>query len=325
MGRHLPGVLFITTLVVIQAGHLAADEVLRQRFLKEAPQGWNALRRTIQNLRGGYEEKLQIQTPPGYKIKPMTRQTRYDVCLRAEAACAKVEFTKNGKVAIRCINPDYEFGVTAPPEKNVFSLDNYEGQGLEEPEPKLPKWATGYFEDSYSLGQFTLPEMLEREDCKLISVEPVDYESASMVRVDFDWFPEGAGTGRRYWATLDPENNWAVRSNWREGDGKYVSKNTTKIEYTRRADGAVFPKRLENFGEMFDSPGYGSRKIVTFDPPHKLGLCDMPPSAFTLTAYGLPEIPEESRGRLYTWLVLGSLTVLIGSALLASWIRRRQA
>jgi prepilin-type N-terminal cleavage/methylation domain-containing protein/prepilin-type processing-associated H-X9-DG protein len=153
---------------------------------------------------------------------------------------------------------------------------------------------------------------------EIVSAEPVGQpDGSSWLKVDCRRGPRGQQTS--FWAILDPDNGWIIRS---------------CCSYPRSEPGAEVRWEME-YGPPHD--GIPLLRVVTYHEPggvvHRYEFTEWefvgtPISEFSMTHYGLPDLvaAHRPRNRMAYWLTgLAALAAVLGFALRRLAARRRDS
>lgn len=329
---HICFSMLATVIGILTVGQAGADGGLRERFLQDAPRGWQALRSNAENVEGSYVETRTTKAPPNTKsINREAVVRRFDYKFRRDAGLALVELARVSDPGLKGVvgaNPAYSFTLTRNAEHAPFAVINYrktkDGEDAVIPEPGRVPNHIYYLEVPYRISQFTMQEILDTPEFQLSAIAPVARATNMMVRVEFRWETDNPeyrskdGSAARYWAIMNPDDYWSVQQSGADISWGTI---TQTIEYQRLPNGMPFPKRLIRFDA--DSSGtYGNHCEVVYDLPTI--PCDEPREAFTLTAYGISEnIGADATVSRRFWLTVLGLGGILIAAVLAYLARRR--
>lgn len=227
--------------------------------------------------------------------------------------------SQDGRKSIRAYNSKYSFFMGRSKARKQDELFQYDRMGafqtpvVDELDVVVQRFLGAAQTMMY---YYSLADVLESRGpakATLRSVEASAVEGRSLVKVLFDRI-EG---GKAYpcWAMLDPANHWAVVEavvQWPWGE------DVQTVEYNAAIKEVPFPKRVV-YVKKVPGKGITEREEWVFNDPTP---CTASEEAFTLTAYGLPEVSQQHWGLRGLFLALSGLGF---AALLAAYLRRRRA
>ena len=316
---------------------LAADEDLRERFLRDAPAGWAKMSDLLLHSRSKIQLKVYVRSSD-------EEQLSYTV----DTTCAF-----NGTL-LRRVESIMTLAATGRQSSyaNARNLENaFEVQrGLGEPDryslnanysdPALTMWdphelvEDGTWQvDPLIFGPFSIYQCALSEICKSPSFQILDVHSVEDgVFVSFQDKHPLDGTYRECAVTLDPENSWAVLRyhlecpSPKKQDLRLAFDGSIVYEDVPFEDTQLFlPKKaIENQGVAEELlKGGGERFEYTMV---SFVQADVPESEFALSAFGLSKTGEslkhQAKTKAVSWLLYINVGVLL--AALGFWLMRRQ-
>jgi|GEM_PF-6968424 len=301
--------------LALATGHAEGDDQLKQRFLSEAPAKWADLERLSEHVEGVYTEKVS-STVPG---KP-PEFVRSKFTVNGKNVKAEIELgEKATNVRVESSNPKYFFKLARPQFSPEYAIEFLE-RADSSPDPEFRKDAnhavrehvSRIFCSWYLLGR-PISDWVKDPAFKIENVESVENEGHDLVRVVFEYSPKDKPEVQRLLSgsalVFDPGGYWSIREIKVKRNWGTVA---TKLSYGDTADGFPYVKASD---EVLDDGKNQLSTTLTFE---KFERKEVPESAFTLTAYNLPE-PDFNggyRSTTFYWylafaVILGFVTTLL--------------
>jgi hypothetical protein len=305
-------------------GYCPAAETLKDRFLREAPEGWRVLRTAAEQV-VGEGRFLNIARESGkalveseYKFK---RNGDWLVWEEANVKKEPVRSVVNG------INGSYAFELRRPKDNVPFVLTRV---GSDDQTMQLTREISKtlgflpYLQCPWSIaGEFQLDEIVNHPTFRLNSLEEVSDSGRQLVRIQFQAAIDMAQYKRPPlklrggWILFDPTISWAMR------ECEVVlepNRLHLLVEYAPPADQA---RLLKVTATQYEKQKADCDVVFDFK---SLEHREVPESEFRLSAYGLVE-PDSinNRQKKTGWWLWGALA---GGALLVlgvafGWLRQR--
>lgn len=328
VGRYaLATVLALLLLTVGDNPFFAADNDLKEQFLKEAPVAWNEYASFLKTIQGKTISKATFtkdQRVTGGFLEILQNKD-------CKLIVAQDDHEKSTKGYLIGCNPDYCFKLTRlnPTDKWLFSsahpsqnLQNEKSPLWEEPE----LFITLQTKALLTLERVDLRDLVKKKEFQIKSIKPVVYEGDPCVELTFNsrheypakegsepYYPEQSGT-----LVLDPQKSWLLR------------KANLICDYIN-VQGMAFDKEIKirpGPEPRFPIPVESNSKTKSvhsnrlFDYTSEKSL--PPDSRFRLPAYGFPEMGEtQSPTRWYLWFTLAGLCFLLGGWLYSRWNKKK--
>ncbi len=287
---------------------VAVADGWKDRLLSEAPPKWAALERFYSKMEVSFREIVTVppEDPfriPGSFLGTTTCDTRqsgelYVAVIRSSGQRGeeKVEST-----VVRGVNSRYGFqlGKTAPDAKQ-FILVKME-PASDEMRGKLWGDAGRHFLYAFTVLGVRLSDLIKYPGFTIKEVRGVQYNGKEMVQLTYDrqYPPEAKVSGPEQGTViLDPEQYWCVQEFRYDNP---LRKGVETVEYAGAIDGFHIIQRCTH---KTTNKQYGSL-IFTMEYD-KVTPRDIPESEFTLSAFGLPDIPlpsEQKPPTLWRWLI----------------------
>jgi hypothetical protein len=306
--------MLILVLCVRCASAAIASDELKRRFLKDAPHGWHELEDFFRHSQGVVRDVL---TPlAGFPNDGVDYGHTATHRFKRAGDCVLHEVAMNGGVTtVDALNDRYGFSLHQEKNDAPWVLEkiaspndlrrrlDLTSQILNVPinvgHQTLP-WTTSqrgfHLKDVVSLGDDGIVEM--------------QFTSDDALRDD-NRILGGA-------VVLDPAHHWCVRNYTVRIQQDVQGTLIGRVEYEGEVDGILLPKTAtQNF--TYDS---GVRKVRTFTF-EELRVARIPPTDFTLTAFGIAE--PASNEPSYTLLIVNVAAVLVLAAgvVLRRWAQER--
>lgn len=292
------------------------DNGLADRLRTEGTSGWARLEAATENIECVYKEERVV---PSQKSGIATCELKYKdghfIIRRTKA---------DDNVSVYGRNDRYGFEIARSRETNpwvIASIDRTPGGAS-----ALGDESYGsYLREPWSVFNVPMRAIVEDPTFTIKRIGSVERNGQSLVEMEFAIQSSNQGVADLSiliggTVAFNPKQSWAIqeyqvrflRRETQQDTGKSV---VSKIRYMN-ADSEVPTLRTVDYSLVGSGKPYASWKIEFL----KCGICDAPPSDFTLTAYGLPEPGAISVRHNYgLWLT----SVALACAILAFVIRRR--
>jgi hypothetical protein len=308
--------LALAVCLVNATGRCKSDDTLRQRFLREAPRGWQELQRLYERIVGTGTVDA-VTRVDGKTVAHLV----WDFKVKQNGPWIFFERTdaKNGTGLAGASNSSYVFSVSKLPDKS-WTLQGVEKESTDVYWEARRGGGFGFFQSPWiMIGRFPLNELTSDPSFKIRALTEEIRDGQSLVMLEFDaavknaqpgWAPSELRSGR---LVLDPSIFWAMREfsvTLEPGPRKF----RWLIEYDAPAKKI---KRVEGVDE-----GLRDTTKATFEVK-QLEFRAAPETDFTMSVYGFvePKTPEKpTRWWLWGALTGGGLLVL---AAVFDWLRRR--
>jgi hypothetical protein len=312
------------------------DTNLRERFREEAPGAWSEYRSFLGRLQGSH--RLQVVSHKDNEVI-----NDYYMDYKQADGCFSWNYReqpKSGEAAgpedVAVINPSYAFEVTRSTTDSQWALAELSLRRGERLPPKIGvmiEIAKRRLDVALSVCQVPLPDIVKSPTFTLRGVSLVERGDEELVRVEYEYQQprmangkiDGNRPGGGGWVLLDPQRHWIVRefdvaAVWRDGkDGPASKGRVTGIYQTVDApQGFPIVKRYaeHRMASETGEPPF----IADIEEVQDYGLhydANVPPSEFTVSAFGLPEPSSDARPRTPFWLgILGVACIVIAVLLL---------
>lgn len=354
IGASISGFLLLWSTL---AGAREDETVLRSRVLKEFPAALKALEDHFSRAIGSvnYSREEKIAWPHGAKRvgrftfatrKPYRARVTKRPTTRAKSSGPGPEgkgvpevAAASGPEIVYCYNKDYSFSLLkrkdSDPQYVISSFDqNLDGEPSHQVRGQVYAYLYDYLDAPFSCPPLWRPSSSitpsDRLPIQHISEVRKDGENCLKLEIRLKegtvWKTAKGGLSPEYsgWMLVAPEKKWVVREyEFDVGSHRYRG----QVEYGDIQDGFPVPRRFV-LELKEQSTGLKSVYEYTFDD---LRFIDPPDDAFTLAAFGLPELgqpgPPRSRyaNRSAFWLLgaaVASLLVAIGLKYYAGTRRR---
>lgn len=314
------------------------EAALKARFLEEAPRGWERLKELTTHLEGRGE--LFEADPKKGDGRQWRRTSRWK--FKINGALFRVEeerLDEQENFAIEkagVANSKYFFFLARDKSAAPWVLTSHVEQGGNgrAVDPVLIASKGGvltYLPAAWSITDVPLAELIRDPNFTLQRVSELEYQGRPCVAVDFAYRPKMNLTskdpkdrsilmilkGSRI--ILDPARSWSVQKV--ELDAIRGIAGSLIVDYEQERNGLPIIRRLTSEA---GNPNSGINVKAEF---HDLEFKDTPESAFTLSAYGLPEpqgvVWDHDRSRYDLWLVAAGLLTLLTAAGLRLLVRRK--
>ena len=298
---------------------------LRSRFEKEAPTSWARLESELDGVQGTFT----VHSMTLVSGHPVKRARVFHFAI--QGSLKKFEdhlVNDSGTTSVACANDGYAFELGKNKADRQLRVTKYDNTPSQQAVQGLLEHYRRHVQAALSFGDVSLPAAWTAGPSRyrLTDVSRVRYQERDMVRVDFEGPPYHARPGDvpvRYkrWAILDPAQGWIAYEIHRLRDfGESVQINEFAFQ-----NGLPYPRRI--LEQDFDKAGaiFG-RNEFTFKALRPFADSK---AAFTLTAYGLPEVRDRSRpfgiGSPALWLLLNGAFLLAAGVGIYLWKRRNSA
>jgi hypothetical protein len=322
----------------------AQGDQLRERFLSEAPSGWqriedwNSAMECEGTLRTVARE-IKIPVPPNARIPPLPQEQMTLRCRQRKDSILVQATYPDQKAKVFAINPRYSFMLeenNAPagqPRWRVTGITNTAapsvspvlgGEGFDASvRGRIAEKFGLYLFPATSYASFGLwRHMVNQEGFSITKIEPLQSGGTEQLKV-YCVLRFKDHLGKEYiddvTLVFDPTNNWALTESYTQGRGRGTSIHR-KVSYRSEVNAGFRPP--ERVVEVDTGPGGSLTEEFTFT---KYERANVPDEAFTLTAFGLPEVPEAAAPPSRLLPIAALLTAAIVCALLAVLLRRRQS
>jgi hypothetical protein len=341
--------LAVALLRSVSAVAADGDQVLRGRFLAEAPSGWQRLSDALLHCRGRLTVSVRLVTPEG--VKPVA-EAGYD---------EEVSFALNGsglrlteaidsdnrsRVTVGCRNSKYTFwaegeilgGPTGDRANRKFW---HWPDRNPEPTPSSNSWTHDLqaadhvwriqplIYAPFAIQDNPLADIVDSKSFELQSVIAAGADQ-ELVEVRFQYQPAREENPWKVAMTLDPGNFWGVRkyhleTEYTKGKSGVLELSLVYGKEAHAETGVRLPvaaTALMNAKKQFESGTYERKDLVL----KEFELADVPESEFTLAAFGLTEraggaIPAIRGSRMPLILFnVGAALLLVGI-----WYLRRRS
>lgn len=293
-----------------------ADEPLKQRFLAEAPARWAELDRASKHVEGTYTKSI-VHSPES-KPPSFARCTFAinDANVKVASEFAEKPGEKAKMVRVESNNQKYIFQINRPPISPDYAISFLE-PGDSRGDPVHLEKIAGIIEEHkdnifcpwYLLGR-PLSAWLNDPGLKITSVDLAEVEGQKVARVKFDYASAKDLKDKlsNSHVDLDIEGHWTIRG--------YLARRPwgtmeAKLTYGNPVDGIPAVKSKEEILEG------GGAKVIRTLKMENFFQKEVPASAFTLSAYNLPE-PNFNAGynSFFYWylsaaVILGVITILL--------------
>jgi hypothetical protein len=313
----------------LSLGYCPAAETLKERFLREAPEGWRALRTAAEKVAGEGRFLNVVKETGEAVIELQFKFKRNGDWLLWEQANLKSpkRSTAPKSSVVTGINSSYAFELRLPADNGPCALTRV---GSDDQTMQLTRELArtvsfiSYLQCPWSIGgEFQLDETINHPTFQMTSIEEVSSAGRQLVRLQFQAAVDVAQHKRpplklrSGWILLDPTISWAMR----ECD-IVLEPNRLHllVEYATAADQnrllKVTATRYENHKADHD---------VVFDFK-SLERREVPESEFSLSAYGLlePELVNNKQKPTPWWLwgaLAGGALLVLGAVF--GWLRQR--
>jgi hypothetical protein len=328
--------LFIL-LALAASNSVRAEDLDRERLLTQAAPGWESYRSFVKRLQGRVSGTIDA------KLLNRTIHERIDVRWSNTGASyigywpeASSSGKKMAKSWANVANSRYGFRLQRDDPDGAWSLTSLvPAAQVKHMSPFPPAWAVMHqcFEEAiHFVSELDrLPDFCAAPGFRLHKLSEVAEDGETLLRVDFssaggfvkvvtiDGLHRNGHQGvRGGHFFLDPQACYTIRAFELQCDEPQLPRYTLsgRIEYRRSADGfPILVKKVSEGRAPADAGGRVlSRSVREYD------LKEEPPpaeSAFTLSAFGLPEPAEYRRPTPWYWyLAAGGIVALIGGAVL---------
>jgi hypothetical protein len=225
---------------------------------------------------------------------------------------------KDSRKSVRAYNSKYSFFMGRSEGRPQDELFQYDRSGalqtpvVEEVDLKVSRYLGAAHTVMY---YYSLVDFLESRGSTQVALREVkSYEERGQKRIQVVFDRKDGGRTYPCWAVLDPSNHWAVVEavvQWPWGEAVQT------VEYNPAVRDVPFPRRVV-YVTRAPSKGWTEREEWSFDDPKP---CTATEEAFTLTAYGLPEVVQEHWGLRGIFL---AATAILLVAMIAHYVRRRR-
>jgi hypothetical protein len=296
-----------------------ADDALKARFLREAPQGWGRLGESEQQVTGMLHTEW-------WALNDGKRNQEWGVDAHAKFqrngdALARISY-RGVRTVVLAANPRYSFKLERASDGAPYVL-RYLTLGplsttLDEIESATH--LRSLLGGSHNLLGEPLEDLIKEPGFVLKGIAEKSEGTTPTVRVDFEYDSIKRDMhDRDGWMTFVPTENWALQA------AEYRPRKDWRVsilnEYRPNRNGRLALYRIQRlirFSEQKVEENYQ----YTFDEIEDRAV---PESAFMLTEFGLPE-PSESvpypRSRLHYWLIGGAVTLFVAGVILRRAVRR---
>lgn len=294
----------------------AADQTLRDRFLRDAPRGWEELQQAYDRVVGaGRNEAVS------HRDGKIVQQVVFDFKVKQNGEWILWERsdpkTKSALAGGR--NSSYAFSVSKAADK-PWTLKSVNHDGTAVYWEARRGGGIAFFQSPWIiLGRFSLSEIASDPSFKIRTLTEEVRDGHTLVVVQFDaavknaqpgWPPTELRHGR---LVLDPSISWAMR----EGN---VVLQPDSAKYTFSIDYDAPQKKIKKF-HIENEQGSLTTK-ATFEV-NELEFCAAPESDFTLSAYGIAEPKTPAKPvRWWLWIALAGGGLLVLGVGFAWWKRR---
>lgn len=316
---------------------LGQAATLQDRFVAEAPQGWEAYRQRAKRLQG----KIVWNTTQHQPWKEMTRRILEfkqapDCALwlrqefPPEIGRADIKYSKGGTLDVT--NGAYGFRLRRTADGRPWTVYSVDVAPDHAETSRAPSDIAKTCGRPVSLG-WTFdgpPPGPGVPGFQIKSVSPVTRQGAELAKVEFTYRPQGVSSYRvptlfEGWVLLDPVNFWVLRE-----DDLQVTLPSTKQgpmviaqKYEYKMAAGSFPVLVSISGTTkVPDTSYDGETTYEFD----LRLANLPESEFQLSAFGFSE-PAGTERRGFAWYVpvgIVGVALVVVAVLLRVWLRRRR-
>ena len=300
----------------------ADDQV--ERFEGEGPIAWRRWRQSEQHIRGVF--RIETRSIFDGKDNPAAKQDK-KVRFRKEGEWLRLETNdaKKDAVVTLSVGPRYAFRLKRDNEEARNLLAGLEMKspivGLEEMRKADPFFMA--VEAPHKLWAGELEQIIGDPGFVRKSVKRYNEAGTELVRVDFDY--DSKVTKLKMlngFMILEPRLDWAVREAEYDMTSKWRVRTANTCVMDRQGRPTIARHVTENLAIGKDS---STRTQYIFDEFHHESS---PESAFSLTAFGLPEIStavgQDYSSKVHYWFFAGA-AALFASALAIRWRSRRAA
>lgn len=305
----------------------AADDLaeVKRRLATEAYPAWSTMRDRIRTLGGSWTEQITTY-PPGKPVFKDSRKIEY--CLKGAWQRFVVSKPDAEQRAVLAANPKYVFSIArekaeygyhltgrATPDADarvnvslqVRELELYAAQQFDDIDIQKAV-ETGYFRWRQGGGM----------SVKLTRATTESRAGKELVKLTFETRINDEPV-LEAWAYLDPRFHWAVQE---YSASQSWGTSTGTIEYNEQIRDFPFPKRITRT-DLFANGKVANQEILTFSQPSR---CTAPEAEFTLSGYGLREVPiPPPAGSRFPWLWMAlSALGMVALVVLVLWRRIRQ-
>jgi hypothetical protein len=279
--------------LILLSGPAAAEERkvdLKQRFLAEAPGGWTALQQWASELETTgtlSQTRRPAQGDPVREVQSVTCRRNGESALvelrRADAPA------QSKSVGIGGLNPRYVFSLGREDDSKPWTVKGMYPKAKDD----FPGVRTGvewylYYCTNPCTGLIGTPliDLVRKAEYTIKTVEPVEHQGRRCARVEFAYTPPkgSENTLRSGWVILAPDEHWALE------EFEMTFSNPRTIRGTVRYGDRVGDCRsVQKFVTQINNP-LSSEEIVY--ECHKVDVCRLSESDFTLPAFGLPEFDK---------------------------------
>jgi len=299
---------------------LRADDALKARFLREAPQGWGRLRESEQRVVGLlHTESWALNDGKRNQEWGVDRYARIQ---RNGDMLARISYF-GMRTVVLAANTRYSFKAERASDPAPYVL-RYLKLGplsttLEEVESATHLRVL--LRASRHLLGAELEDLIKEPGFVFKGISESSEGTTPIVRVDFEYNSIKRDMhGRNCWMTFSPTENWVLQA------AEYSPRKDWRVsihnEYRPNRNGRLSLYRVQRFNR-FSEHKIDENYQYTFD---ELEDRAVPESAFMLTEFGLPEPSEPAPrvgNRLHYWLIGGAVALFLAGMGLR-WAARRE-
>jgi len=317
----------------LNAQSLKATKV---RFLREAPQAWEAYREYSVELQGKRTAVLKNWSSGTITFDSTTsediKQNRSSALVARESSNSRTD--KDGKETsqksrqVFGSNSKYAFTLAWLEPKNVWVLGNY-SQDPQHVMPEARKPTRDLASEGVAPHFFfittRLTDLVKDPKFSIKKVSPMEKEGRQLVRVDFQHSTTRARSSENYsgWMAFDPERSWCLLEIQMDVAFSFGIKGPWHMESVVKPGSQGHPiiTRFQStiIGNTDSKAPSRREMVIEYDLHENASVSDWD---FTLSSFGLPEphgVVWDAPPRYHVWLIGGALVALI----LAVFLRRK--
>lgn len=303
-----------------------SSEALRRQFEAEYPAALHALEHYYSHVVMEVRDEwtivgAQANRPPARKLEFASRGQSVRLIVYPAASSLKL---KDPEARVQVANPRVSFSLSRTKGGEGFSvngIDPYEGRLST---MRLDAWPLF---GAYCVHNFTVRDFTLEPGFKWTRFEALGGDD-DLVRAEF-YLPDSpqgdpATVG---WFLFTRSGSWALRG-WRLADPRNPDKGYSEAEISyrpkRSPQGIPILSKVVYRVYVADEKGVlgvYSEQVWTFS---RVEPSDVPEAAFTLPAFGLPDVaPEIDPRQRMRWILLAGM-VAIALGILLAWVRNRR-